>query len=156
MIDSQLASPATGPYLSIAQEIAAYDSRNYPGIAPADPAESAVRLQDAVFTTSSDTVTPSTAPVPIALASSAGIVVGLEVVIDSEDERHVQESVVVLEVPDATHIIVAALMHPHGGASGPFAVLQPGDKGALIAEWFEYTPSSGTDIAVTSNLATIA
>lgn len=38
----------------------------------------------------------------------------------------------------------------------PFAVLQPGNKGALIAEWFEYTPGSGTDIAVTNNLATFA
>ena len=38
----------TGPYQSIAQEIAAYDDRNYPGIPPANPARAAVRLQDAV------------------------------------------------------------------------------------------------------------
>ena len=37
-----------------------------------------------------------------------------------------------------------------------FPVVQAGKKGVLIAEWNEYTPSSGTDIAVTSNLATIA
>jgi hypothetical protein len=34
--------------------------------------------------------------------------------------------------------------------------MQPGDKGAMVAEWYEYTPSSGVDIAVASNLATIA
>jgi hypothetical protein len=34
--------------------------------------------------------------------------------------------------------------------------MQGGEKGQLIAEWFEYTPTSGTDIQVTTNLATIA
>jgi hypothetical protein len=50
-IDADITQGTTGPYLSIAQEIAAYDDRNYPGIPPANPARSAVRLQDAVFTT---------------------------------------------------------------------------------------------------------
>jgi hypothetical protein len=57
---------------------------------------------------------------------------------------------------DGTHITVGALDNTHGSDTGPFLVFQPGEKGVLIAEWNEYTPSSGTDIAVTSNLATIA
>jgi hypothetical protein len=73
-----------------------------------------------------------------------------------EDDRHIQEAALVTEVPDANHIIVDKLAHTHDGTDLPFPVLQPGEKGALIAEWYEYTPSSGTDIAVTSNLATIA
>ena len=62
----------------------------------------------------------------------------------------------IAEIPDATHIIIDQVTHPHDGTQAPVPVLQPGNKGALIAEWNEYTPSSGTDIAVTSNLATIA
>lgn len=155
-IDADIDEPTTGPYLTIAQEIAAYDDRNYPGIPPANPARAAVRLQDAIYTTSSVRIDPSSSPVSIAVASSAGFVVGLRVILDVEDDRHIQEAVVVTEIPDESHIIVAEVDHTHDGTQGPFAVLQPGDKGALIAEWFEYTPSSGTDIAVTSNLATIA
>lgn len=155
-IDLPSVRPTTGPYLTIAQEIAAYDDRNYPGIPPANPARSAVRLQDAVYTTSADTLAAGPGPVSITVASTADFVVGLPVVIDVEDSSHAQEAVPLLEVTDATHLVVAALTYPHDGAAVPFPVLQPGDKGALIAEWFEYTPSSGTDIAVTSNLATIA
>lgn len=154
-IDADIAEPTTGPYLSIAQEIAAYDDRNYPGIPPANPARAAVRLQDAVFTTSSVKIDASTSPVTVEVASSAGFVVGLRVILDVEDERHIQEAAVITEIPDAGHLIVAEVAHAHDGTQGPFAVLQPGDKGALIAEWNEYTPSSGIDIAVTSNLATI-
>jgi hypothetical protein len=35
-------------------------------------------------------------------------------------------------------------------------VVQAGAQGLLIGEWFEYTPTSGTDIAVGSDLSTIA
>ena len=38
----------------------------------------------------------------------------------------------------------------------PIRSCKAGSSGVLIAEWFEYTPTSGVDIAVTSNLATIA
>ena len=67
-VDADLAPRATGPYLSIAQEIAAYDDRNYPGIPPANPGRAAVRLEDAVYTTASVKVNPSTSPVTIAVA----------------------------------------------------------------------------------------
>jgi hypothetical protein len=102
-------------------------------------------------------------PVSIEVASSAGFVKGAKVVIDVDnddvdpDKRIFQETAVVVEVPDATHIVVDALKNPHNGSAGaPFPVLQPGERGSLIAEWNEYTPSSGIDIAVTSNLHSIA
>jgi hypothetical protein len=155
-IDADIPALSTGPYLTIAQEIAAYDDRNYPGIPPANPAKTATRLQDAVYTTSSANVSPSGDPATIEVASSSGFVIGLPVILDVEDDRHIQEAPVITAVPDANHITVATVTHPHDGAAGPFPILQPGDKGALIAEWNEYTPSSGTDVALTSNLATIA
>jgi hypothetical protein len=155
-VDADIAPTATGPYLSIAQEIAAYDDRNYPGIPPANPARAAVRLEDAVYTTSSAQVNPSANAVTIAVDNSAGFVVGLRVVLDVEDDRHIQEAVIVTDIPDGSSITVTGIIHAHDGSEAPFPVLQPGEKGALISEWYEYTPSSGTDIAVTSNLATIA
>src|SRR5262249_25262257 len=138
------------PYLSIAQEIAAYDDRNYPGIPPANPGKAAVHLQDAVFTTSAAKVTASQSPAAIAVSDSTGFVVGLPVVLDSDDDRHVQEAVVITAIPNSTQITVEKLSFDHDGTATPFAVLQPGEKGALVAEWNEYTPTSGTDIAVTS------
>lgn len=151
------ASITDHPYLPIAQEIAAYDDRNYPGIPPANPARTATRLEDAVYTTSTATVAMSPDPVSIEVASSDGFITGLPVVIGSVDESPTtQEAPVIVSVPDATHIIVASLTNAHDGTADPFPIMQPGTKGALIAEWAEYTPTSGTDIAVTSNLATIA
>lgn len=145
-----------GRYLSIAREIAAYDDRNYPGIPPANPGKLATRLQDAVYTTSSSNVASSTGPVTIRVESSAGFVVGLPVVLDVEDERHIQETARITAIPNSTQITVDKVAFAHNGSTTPFAVLQPGEKGALIAEWNEYTPTSGTDIAVTSNLSAIA
>ncbi|WP_344879513.1 hypothetical protein [Nonomuraea antimicrobica] len=144
------------PYLTIAKEIAAYDDRNYPGIPPANPGRAAVHLQDSVYTTFRVDVEPSARPVNIKVAGSAGFVVGLPVVIDAYDERRVQERQLVVAIPDSTHITVARLDFAHEGSQAPVAMLQPGEKGALVAEWHEYTPSSGTDIAVTSNLTSIA
>jgi hypothetical protein len=143
-------------YLSIAQEIAAYDDRNYPGIPPANPGRPLARLQNAVYTTSSANVAPSAAPVTIKVESSAGFVVGLPVVLDVEDERHIQEAVRITAVPSPTQITVEKVQFAHSGSPTPFTVLQPGERGAFIAEWNEYTPTSGTDIAVTSNLSAIA
>jgi hypothetical protein len=151
-----IGAPIPSPYLTIAQEIAAYDDRNYPGIPPANPERTAVHLQDAAFTTSSTDLAASPNPVNIRVASSTGFVVGLPVVLDAEDERRIQESQTVVAIPDPTHITVARLGFAHRGTQAPVPILQPGEKGALIAEWHEYTPSSGTDIAVTSNLTTIS
>lgn len=146
------------PYLTIAQEIAAYDDRNYPGIPPANPGETAVAIEDAVYTTSSAKVSPDPAgnPITIPVASSAGFVVGQRVVIDVFDSSSLQEAQQITAIPDATHLTVAKLDNDHDGTGTAFPVLQPGEKGALIAEWNEYTPSSGTDIAIQSDLSKIA
>ncbi|WP_369213435.1 hypothetical protein, partial [Streptomyces flavofungini] len=143
-------------YWTIAQEIAAYDDRNYPGIPPANPSRTAVRIQDAVISKSSSVVGPSRTPVAIRVESSEGFVAGAQVVIDSARElTNSQELTTVTRVLSATQIEVARLAKAHNGASTPFPVLQPAEKGELMAEWNEYTPTSGTDIAVTSNLSTI-
>lgn len=141
------------PYWTIAQEIAAYDDRNYPGIPPANPGRTATRLEDAVITTSPVSVGPSTGPVSIQVAASAGFLVGAQVVIDSvRGLDHDQEAQTIVDIPDATHIKVGRLAKAHTGtAASPFLVTQPGEKGELIAEWGEYTPTSGIDITVTSN-----
>src|SRR5262249_26011160 len=70
------------PYLRIAQEVAAYDDRNYPGIPPANPGQSAVRLEDAVYTTSTTKLDPAT-DAEIEVESTVGFLVGAQVVIDS-------------------------------------------------------------------------
>jgi hypothetical protein len=144
-----------GARLSIAQEIAAYDDRNYPGIAPANPGKTAVRLQDAVYTTCKDNVAKSESPVTIKVESSKNFVVGLTVLVDAYDARGVQDEVRITAIPDSTRITVEKLAHPHDGTAAPFGVVQPGERGALIAEWGEYTPSSGTDIAISSSLDTV-
>jgi hypothetical protein len=149
--------PPDHPYLTIAQEIAAYDDRNYPGIPPATPDGSTVRLEDAIYTTCTAAVGPDpgqpAAPVSIPVEDSTPFLIGAQVVIDVYDDRKVQEATTVTATPDATHLVVAQLTHDH--TTTPFPVIQPGENGALIAEWHEYTPTSGTDIAVTSNLSTI-
>lgn len=143
-------------YWTIAQEIAAYDDRNYPGIPPANPGRSAVRFQDAVLSKSTSVVGPSPSPVAIRVDSSEGFTAGAQVVLDSARElRNNQESQTITRVLSPTQIEVARLDKAHNGSSTPFPVLQPAEKGELLAEWNEYTPTSGTDIAVTSNLSTI-
>src|SRR5690606_17954735 len=144
------------PYLSIAREIAAYDDRNYPGIAPANPAKTATRLQESVYATCAQQVAASAQPVTLGVDSSKAFVVGLPVVLDTYGDTHVQESVRIVAIPTDHQITVEKVGHTHDGSQTPFPVIQPGERGTLIAEWNEYTPTSGTDIAVTSNLASIA
>ena len=153
----------TSPYLTIAQELAAYDDRNYPGIPPANPGQSAVRLEDAVFTTSDTFVGGKTTnPVELKVASSAGFVVGDKVVIDNGVDANPsnvsgkQEAKTIVSIRDGTHITVESIDNSHGGESSVYPIVRPAEKGVLIAEWNEYTPTSGTDIAVTSNLPSIA
>jgi len=152
--------PDNHPYLTAAQEIAAHDDTNYPGIPPANPSLSGVRLEDAVYTTSSASVQPSADPVHpgvnIPVDSSAGFVVGLPVAIGPQGSPEQELQMVTARPADGTHITVAKLVNSHDGTSTPFLVFQPGEKGVLIAEWNEYTPTSGTDIKVTSDLTAIA
>lgn len=108
-----------------------------------------------VATASSGKLAPSSAPITLSVVSSDGFLHGYTAILDSWDSG-VQETQTIVSIPDATHITVKALQNAHDGSSTPFAVRQAGEKGLLIAEWFEYTPTSATDIAVTSDLATIA
>jgi hypothetical protein len=167
--------PANHSYLTIAGEIKAYNQTNYPGIPPANPGGGPPPDSGAyVASESRDNLPESNGkPVTIAVKDSTGFIVGHTAVLDSWDTKikdkdgktiidkddktiPAQEKQTITAVPDGTHITVERLEHPHDGSQKPFAVMQAGEKGQLIAEWFEYTPSSGTDIAVTSNLATIA
>lgn len=150
------ALPELHPYLTIAQEIQDYDNTNYPGIPPANPGGAPLPDDDDyVATVSSVSISASPKPINLTVASSAGFIVGYTAVIDSYDSG-VQETQTIVAVPDATHLVLSSLTNAHGASTQPFAVIQAGEKGLLIAEWFEYTPNSGTDIAVTSNLATIS
>ncbi len=159
--------PTANPYLSIAQEIAAYDDRNYPGIPPANPGQSAVRLEAAIYTTSNTQLNPLSPDAPltnveIEVESSSGFVVGAQIVIDTRVEATYtdnvgrQESTTITAIRNSSHITVAQILYPHGGNSSFYPIVQPSEKGVVIAEWNEYTPTSGTDIAVTSNLANVS
>lgn len=148
--------PPGHPYRTIAQTIHDYANTNYPGIPPANPAGASAL--DSVATRSHEKVSGSTKggdPVTILVESSDGFSIGHKVVIDTFQSK-VQESQIVTDVPDATHITVETITNQHDGRTTPFPLLQPGEKGVLMSEWYEYTPTSGTDIAITSNLATIA
>jgi hypothetical protein len=152
------------PYLSIAKEIQDYDQTNYPGIPPANPGGGPLPDDgESVATVSSDSLTPGPGPVTVEVKSSSGFIVGYTAIIDSYDTKDpndpkstLQETQTITAVPDATHITVERIDNPHDGSKKPFVVMQAGEKGQLIAEWFEYTPSSGTDIAVSTDLTTLA
>ncbi|MFD8698933.1 hypothetical protein [Kitasatospora purpeofusca] len=148
--------PADHPYLTVAQEIAAYDDRYYPGIPPANPGRGTVRIEDTVSTECSAVIGPNPVnpalPVTLPVTSSRGFTVGAPVVIDSTRHRDLQETCTVVAVPDPGRLTVDRLLHRHDGSVTPVPVVQPGEKGELIAEWNEYTPSSGTDIQLNTNL----
>jgi hypothetical protein len=138
--------PPGEPYVTIAQEIQNYANTNYPGIPPANP--SGGSPPDQIATISKVTVPASpNAPVNIAVDDSTGFVVGGVAVIDTAGSG-VQEAQIVASIPDKTHVTVKQLTKSHDGTITAFPVVQPGEKGVLIAEWFEYTPTSGTDIAI--------
>jgi hypothetical protein len=144
------------PYMDIAEQIENYDSTNYPGIPPANPpntSPSDVRSQ--VGTESQSQVAASVTPVTITVESSAGFLPGYNVVIDTWDSRQVQETQIITGIPSPTQITLAQLTYAHNGTTTPFPIVQPGENGILIAEWYEYTPTSGTDIAVNSDLGTV-
>ena len=162
------------PYMTIAQQVAAYDSTNYPGIPAANPDGGGLVDDDTpqFGTVCAMALAASpTSPVIIPVADSSGFVVGATAIIDNWNAgvapssgigpgglgigaQETQTITAVGTVPPS--ITVKGLQYSHSVASGPFPVVQAGAKGVLIGEWFEYTPTSGTDIAVTSDLATIA
>jgi hypothetical protein len=151
--------PTNDPYLTIAQQIQDYDNANYPGIPPANPNGTGPTDDGAqVGTTVSVTITPgatATTPVDVTVADSTGFVAGATAIIDTW-ESGIQETQTIIAVPDQTHVTLQGLLHQHAATGGAFPLVQAGEKGLLIAEWFEYTPSQGTLIAVNSDLTAIA
>lgn len=143
--------PPDHPYLTIAQEIEAYNETNYPGIPPANPDAVPVNSQDAAVTASSSKVDASTSPVTLTVDTTDGFQTGMTVTIDTYDSD-VQEAETISAIPDATHLQVSQLKYAHDGTSTPFPIVQPGEAGVVIAEWYEYTPSHGTDIALATPL----
>ena len=147
--------PPDHPYMTLAQEIQAFDETNYPGIPPANPGAPPVEPVDVAAAVSNDKLSASGGPVTIAVDSSEGFQVGAQVTVDSLSSG-VQELRVITTIPDKSHLQVASLSYAHDGSTEPFPLVQAGESGVVVAEWYEYTPTSGVDIAVTSNLATVA
>ncbi|MFJ9371111.1 hypothetical protein ACIRRA_42825 [Nocardia sp. NPDC101769] len=157
--------PELHPYLTIAREIQDFDNTNYPGIPPADPGrapDSGAYIATDCLADLDPAAIPAGGRVVLTVRSSSGFIEGYSVVLDTWDatkydpatgRQAPQETRIIIGVPDATHIEVDRIENYH---KSPFRVIQAGEKGQLIAEWYEYTPSSGTDIEVTSNLTTIA
>jgi hypothetical protein len=150
------------PYLTIAQQIADYDSTNYPGIPPANPNGGGLIDDDTpqFGTTCAASVGPSNSQITIPVANTSGadgsgFAVGATAIIDNWDSSAQETQTITAVTASPPSISVQMLQHAHSVTSGPFPVVQSGAKGVLIGEWFEYTPTSGTDIAVSSNLGTI-
>lgn len=155
--------PNGHPYMTLAQQVQNYDNTNYPGIPPANPGRGVPDEVPQAATMSTATLAPSKGPVAIQVADSAGFVVGAQAVIDnwdasmSEDNpTGIQECRAIMAVPNSTRIVVQGLQFAHGGVEEEYPIFQAAPKGLLIAEWSEYTPSSGTMIAVNSDLKSIA
>lgn len=156
--------PVGHPYMTIAQQIQNYDKTNYPGIPPANSNGQTLNTDDIpnAGTTSRTSIRPGatpTTPVTIVVDDSRGFVVGGYAIIDAWDAGisqansvGIQERSMITAVPDAKSIVVQGLRYPHGGGDRDYPILQTSAKGLLIAEWYEYTPSKGTLIAVNSRL----
>ena len=145
--------------MTIAQQIAAYDDTNYPGIPAANP-DGGGLVDDGTPQTGTTCRTniqgPSSAPVEIPVDDATDFVAGASLIIDTWDSHinpstglSTQETQTITAVTKSpASITVVGLKHSH---TGPFPVVQAGAKGTLIGEWFEYTPTSGTDIDVVFN-----
>jgi len=138
------------PYLTIAQQIEAYDSTNYPGIPPANPAGGVNVGGQHAGTISVSMVFPGE-NVIIMVEDASGFVEGHIAVVDSV-ESGVQERPRIVKVDmERKYLIVEKLLFQHGSKNKvKFPIYQAGERGLLIAEWFEYTPSHGTHIAINS------
>lgn len=160
------------PYMTIAKQIAAYDSTNYPGIPPANPDGGGLIDDDTPqsgttckIDRSPSAASPLTTTVVIPVNDATGFVVGATAILDTWDLQinphsnigpggpgiGAQETQTITAVDTTSTqqtISVQGLQYSH---FGPFPVVQSGAKGVLIGEWFEYTPTSGTDIGVTLN-----
>lgn len=152
MLDGMPDDVSGFPYMTIAQQIQNYDNTNYPGIPPANPTGSVNIGGEHAGTVGISQVEPG-AQVQIRVKGAEGFVKDNNVVIDSL-ESGVQERQKIVRVIKGgrSYIVVEKLENRHGEDQEEFPIYQTGEKGVLIAEWFEYTPSHGTMIGVNSSL----
>jgi hypothetical protein len=164
------------PYMTIAKQIAAYDSTNYPGIPPANPDGGGLIDDDTPqsgttckIDRSPSAASPLTTPVVIPVDDATGFAVGATAILDTWDSQFnphsnigpggpgigAQETQTITAVDTTSTqqtITVQGLQYSHFGR---FPVVQSGAKGVLIGEWFEYTPMKHSG-ATPRNIACIA
>jgi hypothetical protein len=145
------------PYLKIADQIAKYDATNYKGIPPANPTGTVNIGGQQAGTVGFGRIEPGS-NVSLHVQDTSGFEKGNIILIDTP-ESGVQERQKISEIQQAGNIIVVEALKNRHGASGEheqYPILQLGEEGVLIAEWFEYTPSHGTMIEVNSELKTMS
>jgi hypothetical protein len=155
--------PPNHPYLTIGQEIRAYDQANYPGIPPANPAgdyrpllsplqkrawqelQAIIGLLDQYH--ANEGAYPTTAQ-GLAALSALGTVPAA----DPWGHPYSYTS------PGKRTDYEVASMGADGkpGGDGDDADITSWAPASLIAEWFEYTPSHGTDIQVNTSIPVMA
>lgn len=155
--------PPDHPYLTIGQEIQAYDQTNYPGIPPANPAENyrplLTPLQRKAWQDlqgiiglleqykTDNGAYPTTAQ---GLAALAGL--GAVPADDPWGNPYVYAS------PGAYNDYELSSLGADGkvGGDGDDADITSWAAASLVAEWFEYTPTHGTDIQVNTASASMS
>lgn len=78
------------------------------------------------------------------------------IVIDSWESGHQERQKLVDIRKNRNVLVVEALEYDHGSNEKPFSIYQSGEQGLLISEWFKYTPSHVTMIAINSTLNEMA
>ena len=149
--------PPDHPYLTIGQEIQAYDQTNYPGIPPANPAEDYRSLltplerkawqemQDIISLLQQYFETNDAYPTTTeGLAALAGL--------GSVPKNDPWGNPYVYTSPGAFNDYELSSLGADGkpGGEGDDSDITSWASASLIGEWFEYTPSHGTDIQINS------
>ncbi|KAG8531931.1 uncharacterized protein KY384_003567 [Bacidia gigantensis] len=96
--------------------------------------------------------------VKVLVKDTSGFVVGDVVLIDSADSGVQERQKITMIEQDQSVIVVEKLVNRHGAKAKEelYPIIQVGEEGVLIAEWFEYTPSHGTAIEVDSAFETMS
>ena len=115
--------PADHPYLTLAQEIAAYDSTNYPGIPAANPGGGATGLADAVHTVSSSVLVPSDGEQDVVVADTTGFVAG---------RQGIDEAPVRAFDRDRHRLGLTEAAQPAGQVREPVRGMGDGERGGLL------------------------
>ena len=145
------------PYLRIAEDISNYDNTNYKGIPPANPTGSVNIGGQHAGTVGFGRIDPGS-HVSLHVQDTSGFAVGNIVMIDTAGSG-IQERQKITDIKQSQNIIVVEKLDNRHGVKGgdeEYPIIQMGEEGVLIAEWFEYTPSHGTAIEVDSALETMS